>query len=358
MFVSASQLTLGVINVVLTPITVLLLLAWRSGSDGAIDGAFAGMLVSILVAGWTLAGLLLGLAALLRYAHVLARCGTDLADGLSTGDSQMNEREPGAAQAWYGPGDGSLASSSSHRQGERELLHVVGEIRDLLLALPQDRDEAEKRIRNARQRQVAARIVDAINMRQIGRARDMLADARAAYGQTPTVEKLSIKLDEAARRNEPLDYARTKRLVDEAALEDRWAQAENAVRALYFDHPDVPRCHKLWDDFRRARLYAYIQDVSGRRYWVEALAAAEEFLARFPDSPEAQSLRDQMETVQHNAEVEQRKHYESRVHELISVGHFGEALRVARHLIETYPDSPQARALKPRLAELEKRCSG
>ncbi len=353
LFAASCLTVIAVINAVLTPVAVLIAFASQTSAQDGIDGRSAAWLVGMLVLGWTLAGILLGLAALLRVSCLIARCAAPVRATEDHGDSALAGRDPDA-ESWIAE---SPTDAAGQRRTGRNLLAAVREIRDLILAAPLDGEDGQERIRAAHQRQMAADIIDAINQREIGHARSMLDNARAIFGQTSTLEKLSTRLDETARRCEPLDYARTRRLVDEAALEGRWTQAEAAVRALYFDHPEVPRCRKLWEDFRRARLHAYIEEVAGNRHWAEAQAAAEEFIARFPDTPEAASLRNQLDTLRHNAGVEVRKRCERRVQELTSDGHYAEAARVARYLIQQYPDSPQAAALKPRLADFEKRAA-
>ncbi|RJP35698.1 MAG: hypothetical protein C4547_09220 [Phycisphaerales bacterium] len=353
MFAASCLTVIGVIDAVLTPAAVLIALASQTSAPAGLDAGGAARLIAILGLGWSLAGLMIALAALLRVGCAIGR-------GLSAGGGTRDQTDEAArpaeweADAWTA---GGPPEAAGRRRTGRELLAAVREIRDLILAAPLDGEDGQERIRAAHQRQMAAEIIDAVNQRQIGHARSMLDNARAIFGQTPTLEKLAARLDETARRCEPLDYARTRRLVDEAALEGRWVQAEAAVRALYFDHPEVPRCRKLWEDFRRVRLHAYIEEVAGLRHWAEAQAAAEEFIARFPDTPEAASLREQLDTLRHNAGVEIRKRCERRVQELIADGHYAEAARVARYLIQQYPDSPQAAALKPRLADFESRAA-
>ena len=72
-------------------------------------------------------------------------------------------------------------------------------------------------------------------------------------------------------------------------------------------------------------------------------------------SPPRKSLSSGSRT---NAEIVQRKHFEKRFKEFISGEHYADALRIARHVVEQFPQSPQARALRDQIPVLEKRVLG
>ncbi|MCH7704010.1 MAG: hypothetical protein IIB61_02770, partial [Planctomycetes bacterium] len=232
-FVAEFLRVLGVVDLILTPVGCLAILYVRTDAGGAVDALFISLLLGELIAGATLGGLLLGLAALLRYAHVLVRgaSATD-ADTAEVDRPVTYAVEPespvddGAARS-----DEEAATGLSH-EAATKILAVLNEIRDLALTPPDEREPALQRIRTSQQQRAAAAIVDAINMRQLARARTLLAEARAVHCDATTFERLAEKIDQAARRNEPLDYARNKRLVEQSIAEGRWAVAERYVRDL------------------------------------------------------------------------------------------------------------------------------
>jgi hypothetical protein len=84
-----------------------------------------------------------------------------------------------------------------------------------------------------------------------------------------------------------------------------------------------------------------VQRCASRHFWSEALAAAEDFLERFPDAIEARTLRPQIDTLRENAEIVQRRQIESSMTELLSGKHYEEALRLARHPVETFRIRPR-----------------
>ena len=107
----------------------------------------------------------------------------------------------------------------------------------------------------------------------------------------------------------------------------------------------------------RARLMSRAQDATTRREWREALQAVETVIARFPDSAEAHDLRLQLPTLKANVEIQTRHEMETTIRELIRDQRFSEALRIARELIARYPDSPQAAVLREQLHRLEQRAA-
>lgn len=317
---------------------------------GGIDSTDLLALGGILFMGITFGVLLIALGALLRNTHLLA----------------LSHRSPDAVEhSVYYYTDGETASGVQppvEQRGEafgagtvKRLLARITEVRDLMVVGPHASRETRGRLHANLQRIAAQEIIDAINGRRLGKARILLQDAEAAYGNTATLERIHNKIDEAAKRNEPLDYGFTRRVVEEAINAGRWDLAEQCAQAMSFDHPGSARGRRLWDDTRRARLHAHIQARARDHHWAEALAAAEEFLERFPGSFEAGSLREQLGTLRTNAEILQRKHYETKFQSLIAGHHYREALRIARHVVRQYPDSPQAHALRDQIPLLEKR---
>jgi hypothetical protein len=348
---------LGIALLLMAPTSVVVLLALRIGEERPITAEFAGLSAAVLLIGVASGGLLLALAAGLRYVRGLAREAALRGVARAEVDQPITyvSQTPGVLDSGLGAAGSSDAGSAPPH--EPEVLSLLREVRDLVVQDPSERPVVAERVRGNRQRLAARAVIDAINRRRLARARELLQDAEALLGTNPTFERLSHKLAEADARNEPLDYARTKRLVEEAIREGNTALAEEFAHALCADHPESPRCRRVWEDARRARLHAHVQQSADHHHWTEALAAAEEFLVRFPDTPEAESLRGQIATLRANAEIVQRRQYEERFKEHLRGRQFDEALRIARLVVEQFPSSPQAEALRPQVAALEQRLS-
>jgi len=347
--------SLGVLNIVFAPLGILLGLAMKAGRGEPIDAMWLTLMLAILMAGLTLGGLLLAAASLLRncssLAAVLAPDGPppdplDLASNYREGaDGGVANRLVGATIDWAAGPATHWASCAAHGFDVESLPES-------------EQPAARERIRTHRQRVAGEAIVDAINARRLGEARSMLEDARALFGALPTWDRLEERIDAASARNEPLDHAASRRLIRQAVERGRWAFAENCAHRLCRVHPQSSRCRKLWEDIRRTRLHAHIQQACTQHRWAEALAAAGEFFERFPESFEAQQLHSQMETLRHNAEVQTRREYEMRFQELLEGRYYAEALSVARTVIDQYPESLQAVELRRHLPLLQRYVSG
>ncbi len=340
---------LGLIDLAVTVVGLLLVLGWRTHSGQPMSFTFIITLLGALVAGVTLGGLLIGAAAALRYGHVLASSLTDA-------DRHLRYGGGGAVGGRHFLAEDQPAGSISTEA--EQMVALLTDIRDLQLLPAPDREEAQARFHARAQRRAAEDVIDAINNRQLGKARTLLQEAETAYGAAPTLERLRGKINEATKRNEALDFVRAKRMVEDAIGEGQWALAEQYAHTLYFDHPDSARGRQLWQSTRRARLYAHIQKSAEQHHWAEAAAAAEEFVGRFPDSRETEALHQQLSTLRTNAEILQRKQYEAKFKELIGAQQYDEALRIARHVVEHYPESPQAQALRDQIPVLEKHVTG
>ena len=351
-FVTAFLQALGVMNLVVTVVGALAVLTVQFQRGEPVSTTFIAAFLTSVAAGLTFGGLLLAVATWVRH-------GTTLSRSLNRFTGQ--QAKPARGSTYHTEvGDEDLDRAIGDQPGildrdvAREVLALLGEIRDFTAATPDERVKMQGRLRANLQRRAAEEIVDAVNARQVGRARVLLQDAEAAYGDSTTLERLGARIDQAAARNEPLDYVRAKRLVEEAIAEGEWESAERYAHALHFDHPDSTRCRQLWEGTRRARLYTHIQQRADEHHWAEALAAGEEFIERFPDSTEADALRAQLDTLRRNVEIVQRKQFEARFKELLGGQQYAEALRVARHVVEQFPESPQAVALRPQIPLLER----
>ncbi|MFQ5589586.1 MAG: hypothetical protein ACE5HE_00345 [Phycisphaerae bacterium] len=343
---------LGVIDLVATPCGILAILVVRARQPEVMGATFVTVLLILLLVGVALGGLLFGLAALVQSA-------------CARNDNLYRGRDAGRELQYYSDNRsvvGARASATpAGEAGDNEvwerLLNRLTEIRDIMQVSSETTSGPRERLRSHLQRNAAEEIITAINTRRLGRARVLLRDAEAAYGKTPTLERLHTKIDAATVRNEPLDYGFTRRVVEEAINDGRWSLAEQCAQTLFFDHPTSPRCRRLWDDTRRARLYTHIQARVAEHHWAEALAATEEFLERFPGSVEADALKGRIETMRSNAEIVRRKQFETKFKELIAAHNYPEALRIAKHVVDQYPESPQSAALRDQIPLLERRVS-
>jgi len=115
----------------------------------------------------------------------------------------------------------------------------------------------------------------------------------------------------------------------------------------------IERDFQVFQAEQRKRMYAEIQRYVSRRRWREALAAARTFIERFPQSDETVALNVQVQTLEDNAEIEVRQELEAEITDMARHGRYIEAAELARKVIERYPTSPQAEVLRQQLPRLE-----
>lgn len=107
----------------------------------------------------------------------------------------------------------------------------------------------------------------------------------------------------------------------------------------------------------RARLMSQAQEATNRKEWVEALRLVEQVIDRFPDSLEAHDLRPQIPILRANVEIQTRQEMESQIREYVKQMRFADAVRVADELIAKYPESPQAAVLREQLPRLRQKAA-
>jgi len=312
-------------------------------------------------------GLLLAAAAGLRYADALLR-GTDRrvsigASGTSSGSGVMPlalASSPNQPEGWPGERGGMATQAWAMPPGPTlaEILAAVEELRDLAGLPEEQRAAARGRLATRRRERLLARINEALDDARVSEARELLADARAWFLPSPELDRLALKLATVAQRTEPSAYASVIGQVEEAAADGDWAGAEQAARGLTQAYPDSARCKQVWEAARLGRRYALVQEHTRQRRWREAVAAAEEFLAAYPDSVEARFLSVEILTLRQNAEIQRRKRYEAQFKEYVRARRLPEALRLAKHVVETFPNSPQAEVLRKQIPVLERRAGG
>jgi hypothetical protein len=96
-----------------------------------------------------------------------------------------------------------------------------------------------------------------------------------------------------------------------------------------------------------------IQQLVHQRRWREAAEGTRRFLEMFPNDIEAPPLREQLKTLDANAEIQTRQQLEAQYKELIQQHRYWDAVGLANRIIAQYPMSPQANALRGQIGRLE-----
>jgi tetratricopeptide (TPR) repeat protein len=248
-----------------------------------------------------------------------------------------------------------------------ELVTLMREVRDISLL-----NDEERALRLEVQGKEALRRVEQkvpTLLREHGwvEARRLVQEARERFPSFSQWDALEEQIEKVRSEVEAHDVEAATRQVNDLAALGAWPRVMDVVNELLERHPTSGRAAELAKRVRferekaeaeqRARLMAQAQEASSRHDWTTALQVANTILQRFPHSPEAAALQPQIATLRENVEIEIRKRMEADIRELIKQHRYDEALRIAREVVEQYPESPQADALRDQLPRLEERAA-
>ena len=251
------------------------------------------------------------------------------------------------------PGSGDLS----------EVLHLLRELRELYL-LPED--ERRRRAAELAENELARAESEVHYFITEGDFARALSAARLIAARRPDdlrATELVQEVEAARQQREADDFAGITREINDLISMSAWSQARKLAQELQVKRPDDPEARQLMlriereyrisQDEQRRRLYAEVQRFVSRKRWEEAKAAANAFVERFAGSDDAEAVRLQMPTLELNAEIETRQRLEAEIMVLVKHGRYIDATALARRVIEQYPDSPQADALRQQIGRLE-----
>lgn len=262
------------------------------------------------------------------------------------------------------PAQSSTASSANSTPPLlQELVNLMREVRDLsMLSESQRAARLELQAANLAE-ELEAAVPALLREHNWVEARRRVREARVRFPQLSRWDSLEIQIERVRSQVEARDIESAARQVNDLATLGAWARASEVVHDLLSRHPDAPGARQLAKRVRsereraeaeqRARLLARAQDAASRRDWAEALSTANAILERYPSSPEAEALRQQIHVLRENAEIQARQRMEQEFRELIRLHRYDEALELARRVVHEYPDSPQSIALRTQIPRLE-----
>ncbi|MEW6250231.1 MAG: hypothetical protein AB1716_06270 [Planctomycetota bacterium] len=317
----------------------------------------------VLPAAWLLAGL--GFAALLWGGAEMLRRLEDLASA--------TRASPGPIPAITAAAPAALRMRAGEARAEQqaqlleELVELMREVRDIELLSDQERAARLQHEAGQLVAQLERDIPALLREHNLREAQRRLDRARQRFPSLPNWDALARQIEQARAKFEEHDLEVATREIDDFAALGAWDRAAEVVRELRQRHPESDKVKELVRRVavgrerataeERARLMSQAQDATNRHDWPRASELVELLLARFPGSPEARDLRQQLPTLKANVEIQQRQQMEAQIRDLIRQQRFPDALRIAHDLIERYPQSPQAAALRTQLPRLEERAA-
>jgi len=250
----------------------------------------------------------------------------------------------------------------------RQVRELLEEIRDYSLMSPEQKQERWERLLAQRQNDLAETVQDLIRQKRFVDALHELDRFEELYGRDEETTTLRRKYDAARRTAERRDLAEALDAYATLKAGREWDKAMALAEDLLTTYPQSLEIREWIGQIRRdreqvtaehrAKLLTEVQNLTSSREWRKALAVTRVLLDQYPQSAEASAVRPRLETMEHNAQVETRQELEEEIKELVKNRKFAEALELAHQVISNYPDSPQAEALRGQLPRLRRRVAG
>jgi hypothetical protein len=244
-----------------------------------------------------------------------------------------------------------------------EVRCLLADIREIMLLPDAQRHARFLSMMQAELEQRLALTSQFIEVREFHRARTELASLVDRFGQSDDIRKVEQHLLAMVSSALAEDVEAATRKAADLMSTARWEQAEQYALELTQKYPDANEPRKLLARVQeervlfarrhRQRMHDEIQQFVNQRRWREAAEAAETFIHTFPSGDDTDALRQQLDTLKANAEIEIRQHLERHIKEHLASRDYWAALELSRRIIAEYPFSPQANALRMQLPKLE-----
>jgi tetratricopeptide (TPR) repeat protein len=306
--------------------------------------------------GWLLAGIV---ACVLCGAAVLL---IHLQRSLLNQSRSMDQRLATMAEQAFNQANAGNAKHEADPQ-LAEVRCLLADIREIMLLPDAQRQARFRSMMQAEFQQRLAITQQFIVAREFHRARAELASLADRFGTTEEIRKTQEQLSNAMFSALGEDIETATRKVSDLMTMGRWEHAEQYARELTEKYPDAPDPRKLlervqeeravFDRRHRQRMHDEIQQFVNQRRWREAAGATELFIQTFPTGVDSDVLRQQLDTLKANAEIEIRQQLERHIKEYVTGKDYWAALELARRIIAEYPFSPQANVLRMQLPKLE-----
>lgn len=337
----------------------------------------AGWFVLVTTAAWTgfqLWGIGSGQIGTPDLMTVFAGLGIGLAAGFVCWGLSAMLTQLDALERTVSAGNSLLADSASAGRGARgdlesfpvdELVLLLREVRDISLL-----NEPQRQLRLQAQGHAAISVLQRdvpLLLREHNwiEARRRVQETRERFPTLAEWDAFERQIEQMRAQVEAQDIENAQRQIADLEALGAWDRVSEVCNDLLHRHPTSARANTLVHGVRaqkntvdaelRAKLLAQAQEATNQRDWRAALMATTSLVQRFPRTPEAQALIQQLPLLRENAEIQSRQTLEQQYRELVKNHRFEEALRVAHDLITQYPGSKQAEILREQLPKLEEK---
>jgi outer membrane protein assembly factor BamD (BamD/ComL family) len=266
------------------------------------------------------------------------------------------------------------ASAAADKQepadSDDHLESLLGRIREELAELntntllsTEQREAKRLRQQSQRAEQLSREVTLALRDEKFDEAEEVLERLAKEVPDDPHVAELRDRID-AGRREEVrrLVQNQVRRASDLMAVA-RFDEAVEVAREIEEKHGEQPEVEGLlervqreaeaYEVEQRTRLFSLITDHGESRQWKLALETAHRLLEKFPASDEAEQVRAMMHTLVDNARIEEVRGLRDRILDLMERRRYEEAVSLAKHVVNNYPETAAAEELRAKMARLE-----
>lgn len=261
-----------------------------------------------------------------------------------------------------------VAAAEAHPADPQALVDIrrlLEEVRQLAMMDDQQRQEHYRRHRDQHKLNTLRRAQAMIAKSDWAKAQQLLDHLRHEFGEDRDLKQVQDELRIARSASETESLNRLRSHIEDLMAISNWDQALEEAQNFAAAYPDndagrtmlarVVRERELYRDNTAERLYNEIKQHIEHREWTRAAAEADRLTQKFGDHRRAARIREQLDVIRENAEIQERQEQEKRIEELLRSRRLVEAIELAEDLIEHYPGSPQAKSLEQMLPKLRER---
>jgi outer membrane protein assembly factor BamD (BamD/ComL family) len=328
-----------------------------------------GFAAGALMFGVGLAAIISGLEAQLHRKTPVPSEVVEAIGNVHSAISQLNNtvRQTAAAAANHQVAQAQASAPSSsdgsiHSEALDRVAMLLEDIRELSMMNDAQRQSAYRQHVEIQKQEAITRCGAFVQRQEWGHAEELLKRLSEQFPGDAAVARARQELENARGAVEGEAFAQARQQVDNHMAGSSWDQAFYAARKFADDFPNhaegqalLSRVIKERELFRESavgRLYHEIRAEIDNRNWRNALASANRLIDQYPEHPRTHLMRQQLKTVQDNAEIEERQEQEVRIQELIRANRLQDAIDLAEEVIDRYPDSPQAESLDKLLPQM------
>jgi tetratricopeptide (TPR) repeat protein len=241
--------------------------------------------------------------------------------------------------------------------------HLLREIRELSLLGDTDRRDRLAHHLEQRKRVMSRQITELTNAHEFAKAEAVLLDLESQFPNDSHATGCRRDLEAARTENESSLVLQGCEKVQHLIAIGAWDQAMVAVTLLVDNFPQNAEATELLKRVANERdvfldtsaqaEYDQVRRQIEQRQWRQARSGAQQLIARYPMHARAQQMRQQLRTIQDNADIEERHEVEARIQEMIRTGQYRDAIDLAEEILRRFPGSPQAQAVEEMLPRLQ-----